>query len=390
MRAPLLGYWCCCLFVLFSCSTRTCVSGVRLPYVHLSTTFRGGGGSSVLDEVLQEEDFYKVLGTTKAKVLAAKDPDKEIQRAYRKRAVHTHPDKTGGDRKAFDKVAEAYEGLQDAEKRRVYDRFGKEGAKQYQQQGQQGPGMAGAEELFRRFFGGAFGAQQQQRGPSVYMYDVSLEALYHGLTRSVQLPDGRTVSVTVPPGAQDGQILPHDDDVAFRLRAVPHRHFVRKGYDLAVEIRITLAESLTGVQRKIRHLNGDTLLVVSAADDESCPTVIRSGDVHVLKGYGMPKDGSTEYGDLYVQYEVVSPSRTTPLTREERKELQRLLQKLEGSKTSSTIAEWPFSDKKKTKKKMLKRSSPSNFGAGYRRQQQDPFADAFNPFGNGFFFSSTP
>lgn len=351
----------------------------------------------IMEEVLKHDDFYKVLGTTKEQIAASKNPDKDIQKAYRKRAVHTHPDKTGGNRSAFDKVAEAYEGLQDAEKRQLYDRFGKEGAQRHAQGG--GGGM-NAEDLFRRFFGGgrnpfadAFGQQQQQqRGPAMYIYDVSLEALYHGLTRTVQLPDGQTVTVTVPAGSHDSDVIQNSDNdsVCFRLRTTQHGHFVRKGHDLAVELRISLAESLTGVQRKIRHLNGQVLHVVSAAAGTTSPAPIRTGDVQVLPGYGMPKDAdATAYGDLYIQYEVVPVPASSRLTADERRELKRLLLKLEGKSTTSSTAsssEWPFTTTKQSTMQ-LQPSSASAFGAGYRRPH-DPFASDFNPFGGGggFFF----
>ena len=72
------------------------------------------------------------------------------------------------------------------------------------------------------------------------------------------------------------------------------------------------------------------------------PSIIQSGDVHVLKGYGMPIKGyqghdSDEYGNLYIQYRVESPlstsktMKTSNLSPQERVDLARLLNKLEGN-----------------------------------------------------------
>ncbi len=60
---------------------------------------------------------YEELGVSKSA-----SPD-EIKRAYRKKAVETHPDK-GGDAEDFAKVAEAYEVLGDPERKLLYDATG--------------------------------------------------------------------------------------------------------------------------------------------------------------------------------------------------------------------------------------------------------------------------
>ncbi|HVY61618.1 MAG TPA: DnaJ domain-containing protein, partial [Planctomycetota bacterium] len=72
----------------------------------------------------QKRDYYEVLGV-------AKDATTEqIKKAYRKCAMEFHPDRNPGNKEAeqkFKEAAEAYEVLQDAEKRARYDRFGHEG-----------------------------------------------------------------------------------------------------------------------------------------------------------------------------------------------------------------------------------------------------------------------
>lgn len=60
-------------------------------------------------------DPYKTLGVAKGAT------QEEIRSAYRKLAVKTHPDKTGGDDAEFKRVAEAYETLSDPQKRRAHD-----------------------------------------------------------------------------------------------------------------------------------------------------------------------------------------------------------------------------------------------------------------------------
>ncbi len=72
----------------------------------------------------EKRDYYEVLGVSKS---ASAD---EIKKAYRKKAIQYHPDKNPGDKEAeekFKEAAEAFEVLSNAEKRERYDRFGHAG-----------------------------------------------------------------------------------------------------------------------------------------------------------------------------------------------------------------------------------------------------------------------
>jgi len=188
-------------------------------------------------------------------------------------------------------------------------------------------------------------------------------------------------------------------DVVFLVRERRHATFTRRECDLAMEVKISFGESIVGFRRKVQCLdgsmivigspivrrvvkreeivdapalpldedNGDTTLVdgsnanstnVTTTTKEEAPSpeqitktttisyelppsIIQTGDVHVLKGHGMPKKRShDQYGDLYVQYIVEMPAATSSgssklnadnLSPEERVELARLLSKLEGS-----------------------------------------------------------
>ena len=68
-------------------------------------------------------DYYQTLGVRR-------DADQEtIKRAFRKLARANHPDTNKGDPEAdsrFKAINEAYTVLSDPEKRRKYDRFGKD------------------------------------------------------------------------------------------------------------------------------------------------------------------------------------------------------------------------------------------------------------------------
>lgn len=123
---------------------------------------------------MNKRDYYEVLGVKKD---ASAD---EIKKAFRKLAVKYHPDKEGGDEVKFKEANEAYEVLKDQQKRQRYDQFGHAGVGGASGGGASGGnpfegfggqnvhfdfGDGGLGDIFGQFFGGAFGGNQQQRGP---------------------------------------------------------------------------------------------------------------------------------------------------------------------------------------------------------------------------------
>ena len=69
----------------------------------------------------KSKDYYELLGVPRDA------PADQIRKAYLKLAHKYHPDKTGGDKAAEDKlkeINEAYDVLKNPEKRARYDQFG--------------------------------------------------------------------------------------------------------------------------------------------------------------------------------------------------------------------------------------------------------------------------
>lgn len=121
-------------------------------------------------------DFYQVLGVER------NASDDDIKQAYRRLAMKHHPDKNGGSKEAeeaFKAVTEAYDVLKDPQKRAAYDRYGEAGLRGA------GGGAGGfhhvdlseALNIFMRDFGFGDifgGAQRPQTGPSAGA-DVKIE-----------------------------------------------------------------------------------------------------------------------------------------------------------------------------------------------------------------------
>ncbi len=130
---------------------------------------------------------YEALGVGKE---ASED---EIKKAFRKKAVEYHPDKTAGDKDKehkFKEINEAYSILSDAEKRRMYD------LGIYDQTSGGGPDMNSAFDMFSSFFGaadapfgfsfGPGGGRRQQRRVDVIGITLNINDLYYGTTKKIE------------------------------------------------------------------------------------------------------------------------------------------------------------------------------------------------------------
>ena len=106
-----------------------------------------------------KRDYYEILGVDRT---ASSD---DIKRAYRKLAVQHHPDKNQGDAGAeekFKELGEAYEALNDPQKRAAYDQYGHAAFDPRMRAGAGGArggggGFHDPSDIFRDVFGGGGG-----------------------------------------------------------------------------------------------------------------------------------------------------------------------------------------------------------------------------------------
>jgi molecular chaperone DnaJ len=149
-----------------------------------------------------ERDYYEVLGVTRAA------SDGEIATAYRRLAIKYHPDKNPGDQEAierFKEAAEAFEVLNDPDKRSRYDRFGHAGVN-----GNRGHQFHDVEDIFSAFgdiFGDLFGGgrNRPRKGRDVRCdVTLTLHEAAQGVTKTVEFQRHETCESCQGSGAAKG------------------------------------------------------------------------------------------------------------------------------------------------------------------------------------------
>ena len=154
---------------------------------------------------MAKRDYYDVLGVTK------NADEKDIKKAYRKKAMQFHPDKYEGPKEEgeekFKELNEAYSVLSDGQQRQIYDRYGHEGLKGAGARASSMDPMDFFSSMFGDFDlgsifggGGGFGGgrrRAQQRGPSkgdnvVLELQLSYEDAYNGVRKKIKMPFNKT------------------------------------------------------------------------------------------------------------------------------------------------------------------------------------------------------
>jgi DnaJ-class molecular chaperone len=284
------------------------------------------------------EDYYEILG------VGRKASQAEIQKAYRKLARKHHPDMNPDDRKAaeqFKKIQEAYDVLNDPQKREMYDQYGnafesmgggagphwhtyRGGPEGFQDVdfgqvfGQSGEGgFGGFEEILRQFAGG-----RQRRRPSPRWPGADLQHSLHipfntsitgGQAQlSVRRGSGEieTITVKIPAGIEDGKKIrlrgqgePSPSggppgDLLITVHVAQHPLFRRRGNDLEVSVPVTLAEAALGASIDVPTPQGEISLKI--------PPGTSGGKRLRVKGMGAPGPSGTK-GDLYAEIQIVLP-----------------------------------------------------------------------------------
>lgn len=145
----------------------------------------------------KETKLYDILGVSSSAT------ESEIKKAYRKKAMRYHPDKSNDSNRVsneekFKAISHAYDILKDSEKRGKYDQFGEEGL-----QGMSGFDGADPFDIFQNFFGGGMGGmggnpfgfstssrrsrKMRRAEDRVEEINIDLEDVYNNVSKKIDL-----------------------------------------------------------------------------------------------------------------------------------------------------------------------------------------------------------
>ena len=297
----------------------------------------------MLDSVAR--DPYQELGVSRT---ASAD---EIRKAFRKLAKENHPDANPGNKAAeerFKRVSAAFDIVGDKEKRKRFD------AGEIDAEGHErgfaggpwggGPGPSGfggggrgggfrtetfegvdLGDILGEMFGGGrpggrpggagggFGGFSQRGSDVRAKLEIDLEDAIRGGKQRIAFTDGRTIDVTIPKGAQEGQTLrlkgqgqpgrsgPGDAFIEIAIR--PHPIYRQEGGALVMDLPVTFYDAVLGGKVEAPTPDGPVTLTV--------PKGSNSGARLRLRGRGLA-DGRGHRGDLFARLVVTLPETADP------------------------------------------------------------------------------
>jgi molecular chaperone DnaJ len=249
---------------------------------------------------MSKRDYYETLGVSQDA------SEKEVKKAYKKLAMKYHPDRTAGDKakeETFKEVKEAYEILNDDQKRAAYDQYGHAA---FEQGGHGGGGGGGFGQDFGDIFGDIFGGgggrgrQRQQRGSDLrYNVELSLEDAVKGKSLEIKVPTYVNCEPCDGSGAKPG--------TSAKTCSTCHGHGqvqMRQGLFAVQQTCPTCGGSGKVITDKCASCYGEGRVKKNKTLSVKIPAGVDTGDRIRLSGEGEAGENGAPAGDLYVQVNV--------------------------------------------------------------------------------------
>lgn len=289
-------------------------------------------------------DYYGILGISK------KASQKDVKKAYRKLARKYHPDvnpKDGTAEGKFKQINEANEVLGNIENRKKYDAYGKdwqhadeiEKAKKTQRQQRgystqytNGFGEQDFSDFFESMFGSGASGGFTRRGRVKFRgqdlnarLTLNLRDVYTTHKRTL-IVNGKNIRITIPAGIENGQTIkikgyggPGQNgapkgDLYITFSIENDTLFKRDGNNLFKMQHLDIYSAVLGGEIMVDTFDGKVKLKIKPET--------QSGTRVRLKSKGFPlykKDG--EFGDLFITYQINTPSNLSQKEKELFKEL---------------------------------------------------------------------
>lgn len=261
-------------------------------------------------------DYYSTLG------IGRNASQQEIKKAYKKQSMTHHPDRTGGDDSKFKEINEAYQTLNDPQKKQMYDQFGTTDPNQRRYNSQNfefnfngSPFSGGMDDIFSSFFGQG-GARRPVNRPINVAVDVTLEDVLRGKTigMEIQLPTGRTkvVTVDIPKGVEHGQTIRYRGmgeqnipnvpagDLHVQIRIRNHHRFQRYGDNILCEVKVNAWDLMLGAKAQVATIDNRSIEINIPAGTQ--PDTLLS-----CKGEGLPNISTKIRGNLQIRIKADIP-----------------------------------------------------------------------------------
>lgn len=253
---------------------------------------------------MSKRDYYEILGVDRGV------GERDLKKAYRRKAQQFHPDRNPGDVEAerqFKEAKEAYEILSDPQKRAAYDQFGHAGVDPSMGGGAGTGADAGGfgdifGDVFSDIFGGNRGSGRQgaYRGADLrYSMELTLEEAVMGVSRNIKIPSHVKCGVCNGSGARKGSSPVTCGDC--------HGHGqvrIQQGFFSVQQTCPTCHGQGTRITDPCRSCGGSGKVQQTKTLSVKVPPGVDTGDRIRLAGEGEAGEQSGLSGDLYVEVSV--------------------------------------------------------------------------------------